>query len=355
MAISYEPELLLARDQGLKLVSIGALVQRPLTSIIALPRQPRAQRRRPRRARRVGTAGIPYQAAELKTALHGRARRTRRASSEVNVGFNLVPAMLSGQGRRDARRLLELRGDAAAQLHKRPLTDPRRSRRRARRTTSWCSSCARTRRARAARTCARSCRRSRAASARCAPTRPRPPRSSSRPTPRSNRSCSWHRSSRRCRRRCPRKRASRSAGRSPSAWAAFGSWMFSHAPARARPQRRTAAVHERVPARPGDLSAVACASGLLTGGGDCPGLNAVIRAVVRRGLADPGHSVRRLSPRLGGRAARRRDRADAAEHGRHPAARRHDPRHLAHEPVRRRRRRHRARSARRSRRAASTR
>jgi ATP-dependent phosphofructokinase / diphosphate-dependent phosphofructokinase len=30
--------------------------------------------------------------------------------------------------------------------------------------------------------------------------------------------------------------------------------------------------------------------GLLTGGGDCPGLNAVIRAVVRRGLADGAHS-----------------------------------------------------------------
>ncbi len=30
--------------------------------------------------------------------------------------------------------------------------------------------------------------------------------------------------------------------------------------------------------------------GLLTGGGDCPGLNAVIRAAVRRGLAEPGHS-----------------------------------------------------------------
>src|SRR5271170_7369993 len=29
--------------------------------------------------------------------------------------------------------------------------------------------------------------------------------------------------------------------------------------------------------------------GLLTGGGDCPGLNAVIRAVVRRGLAEGGH------------------------------------------------------------------
>jgi phosphofructokinase-like protein len=30
--------------------------------------------------------------------------------------------------------------------------------------------------------------------------------------------------------------------------------------------------------------------GLLTGGGDCPGLNAVIRAVVRRGLAEDGNS-----------------------------------------------------------------
>src|SRR3981189_3456938 len=30
--------------------------------------------------------------------------------------------------------------------------------------------------------------------------------------------------------------------------------------------------------------------GLLTGAGDCPGLNAVIRAVVRRGLADGEHS-----------------------------------------------------------------
>jgi 6-phosphofructokinase 1 len=30
--------------------------------------------------------------------------------------------------------------------------------------------------------------------------------------------------------------------------------------------------------------------GVLTGGGDCPGLNAVIRAVVRRGLAEPGSS-----------------------------------------------------------------
>src|SRR4051794_22437067 len=29
--------------------------------------------------------------------------------------------------------------------------------------------------------------------------------------------------------------------------------------------------------------------GVLTGGGDCPGLNAVIRAIVRRGVTDHGH------------------------------------------------------------------
>src|SRR5271156_3821565 len=62
MAISYEPELLLARDQGLKLVSIGALVQRPLTSIIALP-SAHVSSVADLAGKTVGTAGIPYQAA----------------------------------------------------------------------------------------------------------------------------------------------------------------------------------------------------------------------------------------------------------------------------------------------------
>jgi putative hydroxymethylpyrimidine transport system substrate-binding protein len=95
MAISYEPELLLARDQGLRLVSIGALVQRPLTSIIALPGQ-HVARVADLAGKRVGTAGIPYQAAELKTALQSAGVSPSKVQ-EVNVGFNLVPAMLSGK------------------------------------------------------------------------------------------------------------------------------------------------------------------------------------------------------------------------------------------------------------------
>src|SRR4029077_2635604 len=95
MAISYEPELLLARDQGLKLVSIGALVQRPLTSIIALPGQ-HVRTVADLTGKRVGTAGIHYQAAELHTALQA-AGVSPSTVQEVNVGFNLVPAMLSGK------------------------------------------------------------------------------------------------------------------------------------------------------------------------------------------------------------------------------------------------------------------
>jgi putative hydroxymethylpyrimidine transport system substrate-binding protein len=95
MAISYEPELLLARDQGQKLVSIAALVQRPLTSIISLPGQ-HVSSVASLAGKRVGTAGINYQAAELKTVLR-KAGVNPKSVTETNVGYNLVPAMLSGK------------------------------------------------------------------------------------------------------------------------------------------------------------------------------------------------------------------------------------------------------------------
>jgi putative hydroxymethylpyrimidine transport system substrate-binding protein len=93
LAISYEPELLLARDKGLRLVSVGALVQKPLTSIMSLGG---AHITKPAdlAGKRVGTAGIPYQSAYLKTILQ-KAGVDRAHVKETNVGFNLVPAMLS--------------------------------------------------------------------------------------------------------------------------------------------------------------------------------------------------------------------------------------------------------------------
>ena len=95
MAVSYEPELLLARSAGLKLVSVGALVQRPLTSLIALP-SGHVTSVASLAGKTVGTAGIPYQTVELDTMLRAAGVNPARVK-QVNVGYNLVPAMLSGK------------------------------------------------------------------------------------------------------------------------------------------------------------------------------------------------------------------------------------------------------------------
>jgi putative hydroxymethylpyrimidine transport system substrate-binding protein len=122
MAISYEPQLLLARDQGLKLVSIGALVQRPLTSILALPSS-HVRSVADLAGKRVGTAGIGYQAAELRTALLA-AGVDPSTVQEANVGFNLVPAMLSGKVAATLGGFWNYEGIQLEQMHKRPVTIP---------------------------------------------------------------------------------------------------------------------------------------------------------------------------------------------------------------------------------------
>jgi len=93
LAISYEPELLLARDKGLRLVSVGAIVQKPLTSIISIGKKAITKPGQ-LAGKTVGTAGIPYQDAYLKTILEDAGVDPGRVKT-VNVGFNLTPAMLS--------------------------------------------------------------------------------------------------------------------------------------------------------------------------------------------------------------------------------------------------------------------
>jgi putative hydroxymethylpyrimidine transport system substrate-binding protein len=95
LAISYEPDLLLARDKGAKLVAVGALVQKPLTSVVSIGKRAIANPSQ-LAGKTVGTAGIPYQSSYLKAIL-SRAGVNPSSVKEVNVGFNLVPAMLSGK------------------------------------------------------------------------------------------------------------------------------------------------------------------------------------------------------------------------------------------------------------------
>lgn len=95
VAISYEPEVFLAREQGLPVVAVAALVQRPLTSLMATAKSG-VRSVRDLRGKRVGTAGIPYQSAYLKTILE-RANVPVSSVKETNVGASLLPAMLSGR------------------------------------------------------------------------------------------------------------------------------------------------------------------------------------------------------------------------------------------------------------------
>jgi putative hydroxymethylpyrimidine transport system substrate-binding protein len=95
LAISYEPEVLRARDQGLNVVSVGAIVQKPLTSIISLP-EGKIRKPADLRGKTVGTAGIDYQSAYLRTILSD-AGVPENTVKERNVGFAFSPALITGK------------------------------------------------------------------------------------------------------------------------------------------------------------------------------------------------------------------------------------------------------------------
>jgi putative hydroxymethylpyrimidine transport system substrate-binding protein len=93
LAISYEPDVLLARDQGADVVSVGSLVQKPLTALMSVGEKG-VKSPKQLAGKTVGTAGIPYQSAYLKTIL-GKAGVDPDSVKEVNVGFKLVQSMLA--------------------------------------------------------------------------------------------------------------------------------------------------------------------------------------------------------------------------------------------------------------------
>jgi putative hydroxymethylpyrimidine transport system substrate-binding protein len=94
LAISYEPEVMLARDQGLDVVAVAALVQKPLTSLISLP-EAGIETPKDLAGKRVVTAGIPYQTAYLETILRDNGVAPGDVD-QIDVGLNLLQPVLSG-------------------------------------------------------------------------------------------------------------------------------------------------------------------------------------------------------------------------------------------------------------------
>jgi putative hydroxymethylpyrimidine transport system substrate-binding protein len=93
--ISYQTDVLLARAEGVPVVSVAALVQHPLMGVMALESSSIAQ---PADlvGKTVGYPGIPSQQAFLQTMLESDGASIDDVEL-INVDFNLVPALISGQ------------------------------------------------------------------------------------------------------------------------------------------------------------------------------------------------------------------------------------------------------------------
>jgi putative hydroxymethylpyrimidine transport system substrate-binding protein len=93
--ISYHSEILFAREQEVPVVSVAALVQHPLNSLMALA-DSGIERPADLVGKTVGSAGLPSDDAYLTTMLEFDGASIDDVEV-VNVGFDLLPALLSGR------------------------------------------------------------------------------------------------------------------------------------------------------------------------------------------------------------------------------------------------------------------
>ena len=94
--ISYQPDILLARAQGVPVVAVAGIVQHPLNSVMAL-KSSGIERPSDLKGKKVGYPGIPTNEPLLDTMLKFDGLSGLGEVELVNVGFNLGPALISGQ------------------------------------------------------------------------------------------------------------------------------------------------------------------------------------------------------------------------------------------------------------------
>lgn len=90
--ISYQPDVLLARAQGVPVISVAALVQHPLNSVMTL-KESGIQRPRDLAGKKVGYPGIPLNVPLLKSMVEKDGGDFSKVEL-VNIGFDLVPALV---------------------------------------------------------------------------------------------------------------------------------------------------------------------------------------------------------------------------------------------------------------------
>jgi putative hydroxymethylpyrimidine transport system substrate-binding protein len=93
LAVADIHDLGLARERGEDLVGVGALVQRPLASVIA---GPGISRPRQLEGKRVGVTGVPSDNAVLRAVVQGDGGDPRKVRT-ITIGFSAVPSLLAGK------------------------------------------------------------------------------------------------------------------------------------------------------------------------------------------------------------------------------------------------------------------
>ncbi len=95
LAITYAPELLIARAKGVPVKAVGAIVQVPLNSIMARA-DSGITRPRDLEGRVVGIAGVPSDRALLDTVVAADGGDPSKVSTKV-VGYSLAPSLAAGK------------------------------------------------------------------------------------------------------------------------------------------------------------------------------------------------------------------------------------------------------------------
>ena len=91
--ISYQPEVLIAREQDIPVVSIMAMVQHPLNSVMALE-ESGIVTPKDLKGKKVGSPGVPSDDALIDSVLRNEGL-TIDDVEMVNVGYDLVAALLA--------------------------------------------------------------------------------------------------------------------------------------------------------------------------------------------------------------------------------------------------------------------
>tara|TARA_B100001029_G_C15063765_1_gene461276 strand:- start:1004 stop:1951 length:948 start_codon:yes stop_codon:yes gene_type:complete len=93
--ISYQPDLLLARNEGVPVIAVSSVVRTPLNSIMTLKESGISEPSKLKN-KTIGYPGIPLNIGILQSILEGQGL-TMDDVNLVDVGFDLVPALLSSR------------------------------------------------------------------------------------------------------------------------------------------------------------------------------------------------------------------------------------------------------------------